>query len=130
MPKVQSGGGWAAIGYTIQKSLRAYGGPAAFWRRMAAKNACKTCALGMGGQSGGMRNELGHFPEFCKKSVQAMAADMQPPVEHDFFEKHSVAELARRTSRELENLGRLAYPILLEHGATHYRPISWDDALD
>ena len=62
MPKVTSGGGWAAIGYTIAKSLKAYGGPAAFWRRMASRNSCKTCALGMGGQQGGMRNEAGHFP--------------------------------------------------------------------
>ena len=35
---------------------------------MRSKNACKTCALGMGGQRGGMVNELGHFPEVCKKS--------------------------------------------------------------
>ncbi len=78
MAKVTAGGGWAAIGYTISKSFKAWGGPAAFWRHMASRNACKTCAVGMGGQAGGMRNEAGHFPEFCKKSVQATAADMPP----------------------------------------------------
>ncbi len=130
MKKVESGGGWAAIAYTVKKSLEAEGGPIRFWRRMSSKNSCKTCAYGMGGQSGGMKNELGHFPEFCKKSVQAMAADMQPPIAPDFFERHSVAELSRRSPRELENLGRLAYPLVLRVGDTHYRRVGWEESLD
>ncbi len=130
MPNVKSGGGPAAIWYTIRKSFEAYGGPLAFWRRMSSKNACKTCAYGMGGSVGGMRNELGHFPEFCKKSVQAMAADMQAPLPSDFFDRHSLSSLSAMTSRELENLGRLAYPIALGAGDTHFRRIDWNQALD
>jgi molybdopterin-dependent oxidoreductase alpha subunit len=130
MPKVTAGGGWAAIGYTIAKSFKAWGGPAAFWRHMASRNSCKTCAVGMGGQAGGMRNESGHFPEFCKKSVQATAADMQPPIARDFFDRFSVEQLGQLTPRELENLGRLAYPVVRGEGDTHYRRISWDEALD
>lgn len=130
MSRIKSGGGPAAIWYTIRKSLEAYGGPFRFWRRMASHNACKTCAYGMGGVNGGMRNELGHFPEFCKKSVQAMAADMQAPLADDFFERHSIAHLARCTPRELENFGRLAYPIQRRHGADRFRRIDWDEALD
>ena len=130
MSKVRSGGGWAAIKYSLDQSLRAYGGPVAFWRRMFSKNTCKTCAVGMGGQQGGMTNEKGHHLEFCKKSVQAMAHDMQPPIARDFFERHAVDELARLTPRELENLGRLAHPVSLRAGDTHYRQISWDAALD
>lgn len=130
MSTVRSGGGWAAIRYTIEQSFRSYGGPLAFWRRMLSKNTCKTCALGMGGQQGGMTNEKGHHLEFCKKSAQAMAHDMQPPIAPEFFERYSVAELARLSPRELENLGRLSYPVLLRAGESHYRPISWDAALD
>ncbi|MEO5930712.1 MAG: FdhF/YdeP family oxidoreductase [Candidatus Kapaibacterium sp.] len=130
MKKVRSGGGWAAVAYTVRKSFEAEGGPRRFWKRMSSRNACKTCAYGMGGQSGGMRNELGHFPEFCKKSVQAMAADMQPPIAGDFFENYPVAELAKLSPRELEHLGRLSYPVVLRHGDTHYRRLSWDKALD
>lgn len=128
MSHVTSGGGWAAIWYTLRKSFST--NPIEFWRRMASRNACKTCAYGMGGQAGGMRNETGSFPEFCKKSVQAMAADMQPPIADDFFERHSIDDLARLTPRELENLGRLAYPVALEQGDTHYRRIDWNDALE
>src|SRR4029077_12571240 len=127
---VTAGGGWAAIGYTIEKSFKAWGGPAAFWRHMASRNACKTCAVGMGGQGGGMRNEIGHFPEFCKKSVQATAADMQPPIAADFFDRFSVEELSQFTPRELENLGRLAYPVVRRANATHYQRMSWDEAFD
>ena len=78
MKKVSSGGGWPAIWYTLRKA-REVGGFWKLWKAMRSKNACKTCALGMGGQRGGMVNELGHFPEVCKKSLQAMAADMQGP---------------------------------------------------
>jgi molybdopterin-dependent oxidoreductase alpha subunit len=130
MGKVRSGGGVAAIWYTVKKSLEADGGPVRFWKRMGSNNSCKTCAYGMGGQSGGMRNELGHFPEFCKKSVQAMAADMQAPIADDFFQSHPAAELAKLSPRKLENLGRLAYPVVLRHGDTHYRRLSWESALD
>ncbi len=130
MSKVTSGGGFAAVYYTFQQSMKAHGGPLEFWRRMNSRNSCKTCALGMGGQIGGMRNEAGHWPEFCKKSVQAMAHDMQPPIARDFFERHPVAELARMTPRQLENLGRLSYPIRLAAGDTHYRPVDWEQALD
>jgi molybdopterin-dependent oxidoreductase alpha subunit len=130
MAKVTAGGGLAAIGYTIEKSLKAWGGPLGFWRHMSSRNACKTCAVGMGGQAGGMRNEAGHFPEFCKKSVQATAADMQPPIRTDFFDKYSVDQLARLTPRELENLGRLAYPIVRGSGDSHYRRVGWDEAFD
>ena len=125
---IKSGGGFAAVWYSVEKSVKA--GPVRFWRRMYSKNSCKTCALGMGGQKGGMRNEAGHFPEFCKKSVQAMAADMQPAIRDDFFRKRSVEELRAMSSRELENLGRLARPLRYRAGATHLEPIDWNDALE
>ena len=76
MKKATSGGGWQAIRYTFKKAREA-GGYWKFYKAMRTRNACKTCALGMGGQKGGMVNEIGGFPEVCKKSLQAMAADMQ-----------------------------------------------------
>ena len=62
MRKVKTGGGWPAVWYTLSKA-REVGGLFKLWRAMRSKNACKTCALGMGGQAGGMVNEAGHFPE-------------------------------------------------------------------
>jgi len=74
MRKVKTGGGFPAIRYTLKKAREA-GGLLKFWRALRSKNTCKTCAVGMGGQLGGMVNEGGYFPEVCKKSVQAVASD-------------------------------------------------------
>lgn len=97
---------------------------------MTTRNTCKTCAVGMGGQKGGMRNEAGHWPEVCKKSIQAMAADMRGALKEDFFERHLIEALRSFTPRQLEEAGRLSAPVIAREGEPHYRPIGWDEALD
>ncbi len=128
MKKVTKGGGWPAILYAWRMA-RQSGGIIRFLRAMSTKNACKTCALGMGGQSGGMTDESGRFPEVCKKSMQAMAADMRGRIEPRFFETYGFAELQRFTPRELEAAGRLVAPIYAGPEDSHYRVISWDEAI-
>lgn len=127
MRKPVAGGGFHALRYTLAQANRV--GWWRLWKAMRAKNACKTCALGMGGQYGGMVNELRRFPEFCKKSLQAMTADMQGEISDDFFRRYSVRQLRAMSPRELETTGRLVKPLHLAPGATHYRPIGWDEAL-
>src|SRR5580700_8656909 len=121
MKQKRSGGGWAAVWYTLRMARRV--GWRQLWKAMRSKNACKTCALGMGGQLGGMRNEAGHWPEVCKKSLQAMVADMQRGLRPEFFERWSIAQLRTLSPRELEWCGRLTQPVLAGPGATHYRPL-------
>jgi len=128
MRKPASGGGWPAIWYTIKASRRA-GGLLRMYRALRAGNACKTCALGMGGQLGGMVNEKGRFPEVCKKSVQAMAADMRGRIRAGFFEEFGFEKLGRMTPRELEAAGRLTEPLYAGPDDKGYRAISWDEAL-
>lgn len=128
MKKVKTGGGWPAVKYTLAKSREA-GGLLKLWKAMRTKNACKTCALGMGGQRGGMVNESGHFPEVCKKSLQAMVADMQGAIQPEFWKRYGVEQLRALSPRELENCGRLVEPVLYEKETGRYRPITWDDAL-
>lgn len=127
LKRPSSGGGWKAVGYTMQLASRV--GWWKMWKAMRSKNSCKTCAMGMGGQLGGMVNEGGYFPEVCKKSVQAMASDMQGAIPDDFWSQYSVAQLKAMTSRQLEHCGRIVRPVILEEGATHYRPIDWDEGL-
>ena len=129
MRKVTSGGGWPAVFYTFTKAKQA-GGLWKLWQAMRSKNACKTCALGMGGQKNGMVNELGVFPEVCKKSLQAMVADMQGAVKPTFFETYSIPQLQQFSPRELEHSGRLTTPMILRPGDFYYRPISWEDAFE
>jgi len=121
------GGGWSAIRYTLRMARRV--GWRRLWQAMTAKNACKTCALGMGGQKGGMRNEAGHWPEVCKKSLQAMVGDMQEGLRPEFFQRYSIAHLQTLSPRELEWCGRLTEPLYAGPDDTHYRVIPWDDAL-
>ncbi|MFK7776916.1 MAG: FdhF/YdeP family oxidoreductase [Gimesia sp.] len=128
MKAPRSGGGWKAIKYSLTLANRV--GWWKLWKSMRSKNACKTCAVGMGGQKGGMVNEAGLFPEVCKKSFQAMASDMQPAVANDFFAKYNIDQLRSFSSRKLEYSGRLVEPLVLSPGENHYKPISWDQAID
>ncbi|OYP33785.1 FdhF/YdeP family oxidoreductase [Rhodopirellula sp. MGV] len=127
--KVGSGGGFRAILYTIKKGREA-GGVWKLYQALRSRNSCKTCAVGMGGQKGGMVNELGHTFEVCKKSMQAMVADMQPGISPNFWKQNSIESLKQRTPRELENLGRLIHPLRYRAGATHYEEITWKEAID
>ncbi|MFL5329068.1 MAG: FdhF/YdeP family oxidoreductase [Gemmataceae bacterium] len=127
MRRKRAGGGFAAVWYTLRMAHRV--GWRRLWHAMRSKNTCKTCALGMGGQKGGMVNEAGHFPEVCKKSFQAMVADLQPGISEDFFRTYSIAQLQSLSPRELEWSGRLTAPLYAGPGDTNYRAITWDDAL-
>ena len=127
MKKLKSGGGWPAIKYTLQKG-REVGGILKLWKAMRSKNACKTCAVGMGGQRGGMVNEAGTFPEVCKKSLQAMAADMQGGIAPEFWSTYSIPQLKKLSPYDLEHCGRLVQPVLYEKSSQYYRPIEWEEA--
>lgn len=126
--EVNAAGGLPAIAYVMRKAW----GTGEFsdtLKRLKSKNTCKTCALGMGGQNGGMVNEVGHFPEVCKKSVQAQAADMQPAIPESYFRAHDLTALRRLSSAQAENLGRLGFPIALRPGADRFERVTWDEAL-
>ena len=99
------------------------------WKAMRSKNTCKTCAVGMGGQLGGMVNEGGHFPEVCKKSFQAMASDMQGALRKEFIEGTSLNHLRAMTPRQLETSGRISEPLYLAKGATAYKVTTWEHAI-
>ncbi|MDX2376837.1 FdhF/YdeP family oxidoreductase [Microbacterium sp. LRZ72] len=71
-----------------------------------------------------------HVAEFCENGAKAVAEEATVRrVGPEFFARHSVAELDAHDDWWLGQQGRLTQPMLLEDGDTHYRPISWDDAL-
>lgn len=121
------GGGPKKVLYTLSTIGQMGVGKAA--KALTAKNTCKACAYGMGGQHGGMTNELGEFPSVCNKSVQAQSTDIQPPIPAAIFE-HSIADLAELSGREMEKLGRLGTPLFRRAGAQKFEPIDWDAALE
>ncbi|WP_291405397.1 molybdopterin-dependent oxidoreductase, partial [Devosia sp.] len=121
------GGGPKKVLYTLSTIGKMGVGKAA--KALTAKNTCKACAYGMGGQHGGMTNELDEFPSVCNKSVQAQSTDIQPPIPEPIFE-HTIAELSELTGREMERLGRLGTPIFRRAGSDRFEPLDWDAALD
>lgn len=67
--------------------------------------------------------------EFCENGAKALAAEATlKKADRDFFEEHTIAELAAHDDYWLEQQGRLVEPMLLEEGATHYHPVSWEEA--
>ena len=67
--------------------------------------------------------------EFCENGAKAIASEaMSRTIGRDFFAAHSVAELMAESDAWHDLQGRLAEPLLLREGATHYEAISWDEA--
>ena len=100
-----------------------------FFDSINSKNTCKTCALGMGGQKGGMVNETDSFPEICKKSIQAQLTDIQSPIPDKLFDDNTIAQFKAMRPIDLERLGRLNTPLWNEGEKDYYIPISWQEAM-
>ncbi len=75
--------------------------------------------------------EAGHrsHVEFCENGAKAVSWEAtRDRVGRDFFATYTVDQLRAQSDHELEGHGRLTEPMYLARGATHYVPISWDDA--
>lgn len=120
------GGGGKKVLYTLNTVRRI--GLRNSTKALKAKNACKACGLGMGGQLGGMTNEKQEFPSVCNKSIQAQSTDIQSPIPKEVFE-HSIEELKQLSAKELEHMGRLNFPLYKAKDSEHFQILSWPHAL-
>ncbi len=76
-------------------------------------------------------DERSGIAEYCENGAKAIAEEATTrKLTPDFFAAHSVAELARLDDYEIGKKGRVAQPMHLPPGATHYQPISWAAAFD
>lgn len=74
--------------------------------------------------------ERSHF-EFCENGAKHVADEATTKrVTPEFFEQWSVADLASQSDEWLGAQGRITYPMLLRRDATHYEPITWDNAFE
>ncbi|MEO1712712.1 MAG: molybdopterin-dependent oxidoreductase, partial [Bacteroidota bacterium] len=74
------------------------------------------------------RSALG---EYCENGIKAIAEEAQNKrIGRDFFAAHSVEEMATWSDFEIGKKGRLAEPMVLWEGETHYQPITWQEAFD
>jgi molybdopterin-dependent oxidoreductase alpha subunit len=67
--------------------------------------------------------------EYCENGAKALAEEATTKkLTPDFFAQNSVVDLAKLTDMEIGKKGRIAQPMYLPKGGTHYQPISWYDA--
>ena len=67
--------------------------------------------------------------EFCENGAKAIASEaMHRTIGREFFAAHSIADLMAQSDAWHDLQGRLAEPMLLREGATHYEPVTWEEA--
>ena len=76
-------------------------------------------------------DERSGIAEYCENGAKAIAEEATTrKLTPEFFAAHSVADLARLDDYEIGKKGRVAQPMHLPPGGTHYQPISWEAAFD
>lgn len=74
-------------------------------------------------------DERSPIAEYCENGAKAIAEEATTKaLWSKFFEENSIAELAELDDYRIGKKGRVAQPMYLPKGGTHYQPISWDDA--
>jgi molybdopterin-dependent oxidoreductase alpha subunit len=119
-------GGIPAIAQTVKHA----------WREMGARRSLKTL-LAVNQKDGfdcpgcawpEPDGERSHA-EFCENGAKAVAEEATTKrVTPEFFREWSIAELSKQSDFWLGKRGRLTHPMLLKKDATHYEPVSWDEA--
>ncbi|MFZ1528792.1 MAG: FdhF/YdeP family oxidoreductase [Ferruginibacter sp.] len=67
--------------------------------------------------------------EYCENGAKAIAEEAtSKKLTEKFFQENSVASLAKLNDYEIGRKGRIAQPMYLSKGATHYQSISWENA--
>jgi len=74
-------------------------------------------------------DERSGIAEYCENGARAVAEEATvKKLTPSFFSKNAVEALAGLSDFEIGKKGRLAQPMVLLKGATHYQAISWSDA--
>jgi molybdopterin-dependent oxidoreductase alpha subunit len=117
----------------VIKSLQHVFGEAGIFRGLKALNKlntkdgfdCPSCAWP------DPDDERSGIAEYCENGAKAVADEATAKaIGADFFVTHAVHELAALSDYEIGKKGRIAEPMYLPEGATHYQPISWEDAFN
>jgi molybdopterin-dependent oxidoreductase alpha subunit len=74
-------------------------------------------------------DERSGIAEYCENGARAVAEEATAKkLDASFFSQNSVSDLAKLSDYEIGGKGRVSEPVYLPKGATHYQPISWDQA--
>jgi molybdopterin-dependent oxidoreductase alpha subunit len=124
-PYTNAAGGWGALKYVainlFKEKVSGTNYKTLFAQNQADGFDCPGCAWPD-------RAHASTF-EFCENGVKAVAAEATSKrVRHEFYERHTVAELMEQSDYELEQHGRLTDPMVYDQASDKYRPIGWDEA--
>lgn len=76
-------------------------------------------------------DERSRLGEYCENGARAVAEEATAKrLTFEFFAQNAVEELAKLSDYEIGKKGRIAEPMYLPKGASHYQPISWDAAFE
>ena len=74
-------------------------------------------------------DERSGIAEYCENGAKAVGDEATAKaIGAAFFAANAVHALAQLSDYEIGRKGRIAEPMYLSEGATHYQPIPWDDA--
>jgi molybdopterin-dependent oxidoreductase alpha subunit len=72
-----------------------------------------------------------HINEYCENGAKHINDEATTRrINRDFFEQHSVSELASKSDQWLNQQGRLTEPMVKRPASDHYEPIGWDEAFN
>ncbi len=117
----------------IYHSFKKVFGEAGFFRGLKALNKlnkksgfdCPSCAWP------DPDDERSGVAEYCENGAKAVADEATAKsIGPAFFAKNPVNDLAAFSDYEIGRRGRIAEPMYLSKDATHYKPISWEDAFN
>ncbi len=67
--------------------------------------------------------------EFCENGAKALASEATRKLaDAAFFKMHSIEDLAGHEDLWHDRQGRIAGPMILREGSTHYESLAWDEA--
>ncbi|HSI15081.1 MAG TPA: FdhF/YdeP family oxidoreductase [Chthoniobacter sp.] len=89
-----------------------------------SKGVCDGCALGVAG----LHDWTVKGPHLCMTRLNLLRLNTMPELDHRLLA--DAGQMAQLDNQQLRKLGRLAYPMLRQHGDKGFRRISWDEALD
>jgi molybdopterin-dependent oxidoreductase alpha subunit len=90
--------------------------------RILSRGVCDGCALG----TTGLRDFTMKGVHLCMVRLHLLRLNTAPPLDMRLLEAPVV--LAKKTAKELRDLGRLPYPAMRKKGEYGFKRISWDEA--
>ena len=92
--------------------------------KVLTKGVCDGCALGVAG----LHDWTIDGVHLCLTRLRLLELNCADPIDHTLLA--DAEALARRSSTELRELGRLAHPMRRRAGEKGFRRITWDEALE